>query len=389
MWVFWPASAAFVCSLTGCWVIIRSQRLQQFGNIAPSADRWHQNVTPGLGGIPVFAAFAGVSFWVSGLLISGQAEITHTILLAAIPLLLAGIWDDLKPVRPRYKLTVQVTAAALVLLLPLWFTGQSAFVGKTGAAIVITLTVGMLCLLWIVAIINAINLTDNMDGLSGGLSLIACVTIAAIAVRDEQSLSLYSTYSILASAILGFLVLNVKPAKLFMGDAGALWIGLAVGVGSLLAMTGGVTPLSQQTEFSDPTLWLLPPLICAVPLSDTLMVMVTRVQRGQPVSMGGRDHLSHRLVYCGFSERVSVAILWLVALLASWLALSSQALPSVVFVSLVALFVVSVGASIVWLVRATALAAQSGTAGAKTVSAGEALTVDSELRHETSPRSTA
>ena len=113
----------------------------------------------------------------------------------------------------------------------------------------------------------------------------------------------------LSGALLGFLVFNINPARLFMGDSGSQWLGLVIGANSLALLTS-----SSELMITAPMAWLVAVLILVVPILDTSFVIITRKLRGQAASQGGRDHLSHRLVSLGFSERSSVAILWLLSI---------------------------------------------------------------------------
>jgi len=340
-------------ALAGCWIITASTRLRKLGNVAPVEDRWHQSATPGLGGVPIYIAFCLVAC------LAGELPpLSMAILLSALPLLVIGLYDDLKPVRPGLKLKAQMLSACAFLLFVFSPSGGQHFFGDGNLAVqVLSLLV---CLTWIVAVINSINLLDNMDGLAGGIALIACLTLAVLIYRSNQYLEMSVLLIILAASIAGFLVLNYQPAKLFMGDAGALWIGLVVGIGALIVVRAESVNHVEQSPFLLPVNWLLALMVCAVPISDTLMVMITRKLRGQPVSVGGRDHLSHRLVAIGFSERVSVGILWAVALVSSILAVLIQALPASVWITPVGIFLVLLLASIICLVRLSASSMSAG-----------------------------
>jgi len=339
----WAILAAFTLSLAGCWMITISTRMRAFAIVDPVDNRWHQHATPALGGIPIFFAFCLITC-AEGLL----TVLSMAILISALPLLVTGAYDDLKGVRPALKLAVQCISAA-------------HFFG--GAHPVYAIASFMLCLIWIVGIINAINLLDNMDGLASGIALIACLTLAFLLYQDNQYPQFSLLLVILAASSGGFLVLNYKPAKLFMGDAGSLWIGLVIGASALILLTTNSVISTGSSPFMNPTNWLLPLMICAVPISDTLMVMITRKLRGQAVSVGGRDHLSHRLVAIGLSERVSVAILWAAALVASLLAGLIHAFPAGVWITLVCVYLCVAVVSIVWLVHSSSSSVSSSVGG--------------------------
>jgi len=345
-----PGMAACALSFAGCLLITSSKTLSSFGNTAPAEDRWHQEATPGLGGIPLFLAFALVAM-VSSL----SSTLSLIIIVTAVPLVVAGVWDDLRPISPRWKLVSQIFASMLLLVL-LLFTFRD--LPQTGASLFASFLFYAMTVFWLVAIINATNLLDNMDGLSAGCSLVAVVTIAIIASTNPQLFELSSLFIVLAGALLGFLLLNRNPAKLFMGDAGALWLGLVVASGSILVMSVNSLPAySSGSIYSlsnwSPADWLLPLAICAVPITDTSMVMITRKLRGQAVSQGGRDHLSHRLVSLGLTERRAVAILWFISIVFSLLALLIHFYEVKVWVAPVIVCVLLLVALVIWLVRAT------------------------------------
>ncbi len=338
--IWFSALAAFGMTFFGCWFISQSVRLKNIGNVAPTEDRWHQTITPGLGGIPIYIGF------VSAALLAGTSQPScWVIILSALPLLIAGTYDDLKPIAPKTKLVVQLISATVFLVL-------MARYGALGGSLIQWLV----CCIWLVAIINAINLLDNMDGLAAGVALIACLTIAYLLGKSDALSGVSYLYHLLAASIAAFLSLNRHPAKLFMGDAGALWLGFAVGAGVVLLMSDIKNATNAESASSYVQHWSIALLICAVPISDTLMVMITRKLRGQAVSIGGRDHLSHRLVAIGLSDKTGVAMLWLVALIASLLAIGIHRLPSSNWIAIVLAFVAVQVACIVWLTSQTPVA---------------------------------
>jgi len=347
----WAILTAFTLSLIGCWMITISKRLRAVAIVAPVDDRWHQHATPALGGIPIFFAFC-MATCAAGVM----TALAMAILISALPLLVTGVYDDLKGVCPPLKLAVQCISACVFLIIISSY-GFPLFLGD--AHLIYSIASFILCLIWIVGIINAINLLDNMDGLAGGIALISCLALAFLLYRDNQYPQFSLLLVILAASFGGFLVLNCQPAKLFMGDAGSLWIGLVIGTSALVLLHVNSVTAAGYSPFMSPTNWLLPLMICVVPISDTLMVMITRKLRGQPVSVGGRDHLSHRLVAIGLSERVSVAILWIAALIASLLAWLIHAFPKVVWITPVGVYLCIAVVSIVWLVRSSSSSVSS------------------------------
>ena len=172
--------------------------------------------------------------------------------------------------------------------------------------------------IWVLGITNAFNLIDNMDGLSAGIALISSLYLA-IVYLSQHALGNVTVLLILGGALGGFLLFNFYPASIFMGDAGSLFIGFLVASACLL----NVTHLSGVSAFL-----FLPVLILTVPIFDTFFVSVTRRLRGQPISQGGIDHTSHRLVRLGFHERTAVLALYLLSATAGGVAFIIHVSPS-------------------------------------------------------------
>src|SRR6185312_11519851 len=198
---------------------------------------------------------------------------------------------------PLPKLAAQLGAAAIVLS-----TG-------TSVQIVHTHWIGIpLGVLWLVGMTNAFNLLDNMDGLAGSLAVIAAVFFAlSAAIQGDATLVLVMSLA-LAGAVAGFLPFNLRPGRralTWMGDSGSQLIGFTL---AALGLASSYTVASSTVA----TL-VLPVLVLAVPILDTTLVTIVRLLDGRPVSQGGRDHSSHRLVYLGLSEATAVILLALVS----------------------------------------------------------------------------
>ena len=281
----------------------------------PSLDRWHRSAVPLLGGLAVAAAV------IVGVALFGVRDPGILALLAAgMVLLLVGLVDDLRSMRPQFKLVWQVIVAAGLISLGL----QLRLTGQPSLDIILSL-------FWIVGITNAFNLLDNMDGLAAGIAAIAVAFRLVFLVVDGNMVA--ATFAaVLLGAVVGFLIFNFNPASIFMGDAGSLFLGVSV---AGLSLVGGF-PYSRGTI----SVLLFPVLILLVPIFDTTFVTIARSLAGRPVSRGGRDHTSHRLVALGLSEREAVLALYLIALLAGGVASLSYfyALSySVIFLGLLAI----------------------------------------------------
>ncbi|MDP2957927.1 MAG: hypothetical protein Q8N53_15980, partial [Longimicrobiales bacterium] len=212
------------------------------------------------------------------------------LILGATVAFLVGLVDDFVHLSPVPKLLGQVVAAAVLLLsgIGVWLTGVYA----VDAAI---------SLLWFVALTNAMNLLDNMDGLAAGTAAIAGAYLAILFFL-EGALGLAILSFGFSAALVGFLAHNYPPARIFMGDSGSLFLGLFL-AGLALAPAPG---LSRSLA----AVLAAPVLILGVPILDSTLVTVGRILEGRPVSQGGKDHTSHRFVALGMGEKPVLWLLW-------------------------------------------------------------------------------
>lgn len=251
----------------------------------PRADRWNRKPTALLGGVGIFVAFA-----TGMLLFRPSVPGLWPLMGAATFLFLVGLADDILTLKPHVKLVMQVVAASVLplagLVLP-WTPFR--------------IVNDVITLFWMVGITNAVNLLDNMDGLAGGVTALACIFQAADFLVNGQATAAVVSL-LLASAIAGFLVFNFFPASIFMGDCGSLFLGFMLGGTALLNNWGRSRGLVAVL--------MTPVLIMLVPIVDTSLVTITRMLRGRPVSQGGKDHVSHRLVATGLTERRAVLLLY-------------------------------------------------------------------------------
>jgi len=263
----------------------------------PRQDRWHRAPTALLGGVAICAAF------VVGFAIEQPVPARSLpVVVSAAWLFVVGLVDDVAPIRPLAKLLAQLVAAAVVVAFGLHLPWTGSVVLNDAVTVV-----------WLVGITNATNLLDNMDGLAGGIAVIAAFFLAVTFVLNGQMEEAVLP-ALLAGATLGFLPFNRKPASIFMGDCGSMFIGALLGGTALLSSYGRTRNLASVL--------LTPVLILLIPIFDTCLVTVTRKLSGRAVSVGGRDHTSHRLVALGLSEQRAVALLYVVATLAGGFALA-------------------------------------------------------------------
>jgi UDP-GlcNAc:undecaprenyl-phosphate GlcNAc-1-phosphate transferase len=290
------AFAAFPASLIAIWAL-RHTPAARYVVAAPRADRWHTRSTPLLGGSGIMVGLlSAVGIALAAGLIPASRELGG-ILGGCAVLFVAGLLDDIFRLPPLAKLAAQAVAAALVLVAGIRVEIISNDIAATALGVV-----------WLIGMTNAFNLLDNMDGLAATLAAIACTFFAIDAFTAHPS-HLIAVLSLgICFACLGFLPYNLRlrhPAAVFMGDSGSQVLGF--GLASLgLAASWTVAGSTVATLF-------LPILVLAVPILDTTLVTVVRLLEGRPVTRGGRDHTSHRLVYQGLSDRRAVVLLCVVS----------------------------------------------------------------------------
>ncbi len=278
--------------------------------VQPRADRWHRRPTPLLGGLAMAI----------GVLVVMSFALPHTQPLAAVILCAGaacalGLIDDFRKLAPTTKLAGQVLIASLLV------------VGGTRVEIVPFLPLAfVLTIVWVVAMMNAVNLIDNMDGLAAGIAAIAGLALGITAMPTNLPAAIVAGAT--AGAASGFLIYNFHPARIFMGDAGSLLLGFLLATSALLQTATATTNVAIAV--------FAPLAVLALPIFDTAFVSASRRLAGRPISRGGRDHVSHRLVALGLSERATVLILYAVAAVLAALAIGAE-LVSGLFVPLLVL----------------------------------------------------
>lgn len=281
-WVL-PAFSAFAIA-TGLTALLVWIAPRRGWVVVPRKDRWSVRVVAQFGGIPILLAFAltGAVFF--------RTRENLLIVLLTCGMAIVGWVDDVAGLAPKPKLLGQALMAA--------FAVQSGIVHPLTQHYWINFA---FTIFWIVGITNAINLLDNMDGLAAGISIIASGQIILLA-GPTHTISGLALCMLAAST--GFLVFNTNPAKVFMGDVGALSIGFFLACASVK---------TAEHLSSLGSVLFVPSLVLFIPVFDTLLVSVTRRLAGRPISRGGRDHSSHRLVLIGLNERQAVGLLYTIA----------------------------------------------------------------------------
>jgi len=264
----------------------------------PSARKIHTKPMPRLGGAAIYMAFV-----IALLLFGDRSYVSQAvgILLGATLVSFCGFWDDRGMLHPLIKLGIGQPVAALILIA----TGiRVSFLPHPLLNFLVTI-------FWVVGITSALNLLDNMDGLSAGVATVASTFFLLLAAMNGQYL-VGSLAAALLGACLGFLFYNFNPASIFMGDTGSLFIGFVLAVvGIKLRFPGRL----------DVVTWMIPVIILGVPIFDTTLVVISRLRRGlNPLTTPGKDHLSHRLVAMGLTQREAVVAIYLICVVLGLLA---------------------------------------------------------------------
>ena len=297
----------------------------------PNERKVHKKPMPVMGGLMIY-----LGFLFGYMLFAPQSTQMLAILIASFIVVITGILDVIKPLRAREKLVCQVVAALIIvfygkiLLNDISFFGYYFDFGWLAYPITIV---------FIVAVMNCINLIDGLDGLADGISMIFFITIGVLAFIMHNLGSLEITIAfIMIGACLGFLIFNFNPAKIFMGEIGSMFLGFMIAVVCLLGFKA-VTLTSL----------VVPMLILAIPILDTLFAILRRIIHHKPIYEADRQHLHHQLLNKKFSQKTTVLIIYAVSILFSsasvFYVLKDRKIGAIIYIILVLL--------ITWVVLAT------------------------------------
>jgi UDP-GlcNAc:undecaprenyl-phosphate GlcNAc-1-phosphate transferase len=274
--------------------------------VPPRPDRWHSAPTPTMGGIAIAGGtIAGFSVFLANLSLADVATPWLAVVVSSLAMFGVGLFDDRLRLSALAKLVASLAIGAFLVF---------ALVGAEPAGAVPSWYT-LIAIVWFAGVCHGLNLLDNMDGLAGGVGLVAAVFLAVV-LGGSMGEPLVLLPTALAGGLLGFLYWNRPPARMFMGDCGSLFIG------ALLASASLVPVLHTRLAFVSPAVLVV--LILIVPLFDTGFVLVLRRLAGRKATKGGTDHVSHRLVSLGFSERSAVRILYLLGIAGGGTALFLQ-----------------------------------------------------------------
>ena len=276
---------------------------KKWGAIAyPGGRHVHSRPIPRLGGLAMYAAF-----WIAALVIkvwdksysmdaSSNMQIWGLFIGSTI-IVLVGIWDDIRGMRPMVKLFWQIAAAAVLLgfgfsmdLISLPFIGEIRFVAHGLSAIGL-----ILMIFWVVGLVNTVNISDGLDGLAAGICFMVALLLFWSANGISQLPAAHLTLA-LAGAILGFLFFNFPPARVFMGDTGSMFLGYIIGGISIMGLLKTATILGL----------VFPLLVLGMPVTDLTFAIIRRKLRGQSMATADRGHLHHRLLDAGLTQRQAV-----------------------------------------------------------------------------------
>lgn len=267
----------------------------------PNQRKVHTSIMPRLGGLAIF-----FSFLIGIVVFRPDGFFLAPFLMGSTIIVLTGVLDDLFELPARVKLIGQIAST-----LPLIFSGlaiQFIMIPFSGPFYFGLFSIPI-TIVWIVGITNAINLIDGLDGLAAGVSAIAIITITFIALQTGRTLTVIIGLIAIGS-ILGFLVYNFYPAKIFLGDSGALFLGYVIAVLSLMGF-------KSITFFS----YIIPIIILGVPLSDTFFAIVRRLVHKKPIAVADKAHLHHMLLQHGLTHRQTVLMIYMMAALFGMIAI--------------------------------------------------------------------
>ena len=263
-----------------------------------SAHKSHVKAVPYLGGVAILIGVVLVSY--TALIFNGLTRndfwLATSVLAPAVAMGLVGLWDDIKNLPPLPRFIGQSIAGLVVAVLLVISKNVANPTGSTYIDVLITA-------IWVVGICNSINFFDNLDGGAAGTGAISAIFLTYLAFSNGQFF-IAALSVVVAGGTLGFLIWNKTPARIYMGDAGALFLGVL-----LATLTIRLNP-DTQTLFAS---FATPILLLAIPILDTCVAVFSRLRRGISPFQGGKDHLSHRLIRLGFSREQAAISLWMLS----------------------------------------------------------------------------
>jgi UDP-GlcNAc:undecaprenyl-phosphate GlcNAc-1-phosphate transferase len=257
----------------------------------PSKRRVNTRPIPNTGGIAIFAAFM-ISYY----LFNDHSLSTYGIMFGATFIFILGLIDDIFEISPLVKLLGQIGAASILI----YYGIQINFItNPLGGMIYLGYFSFPITILWVVGITNTVNLIDGLDGLAAGISIIATITLFAVAMQEYRLIPAVLAIA-LAGSLSGFLKYNFHPAEIFMGDSGSMFTGFIL---AAISATGALKSAAAVTI-------VVPILALGVPIFDTIFAIVRRLYHNKPIGEADRGHIHHRLMALGWSHRQAVIIVY-------------------------------------------------------------------------------
>ena len=293
-----------------------------------TAHKSHKQPVPYLGGVAIIIGIIVISYSTS--LVSNFTIDTFwlatSVLAPALVLGLIGLWDDMKNLPPLPRFVAQTIAGVFTAII---LVANNNVGNPTGSEIFDT----FITIIWVVGICNSINFFDNLDGGAAGTVAVSSIALAILALSGDQYL-IAALSTVTAGATLGFLIWNKSPARIYMGDAGALFLGVL-----LATLTVRLNP-ETQTQLGS---YLTPIFLLAIPILDTTVAVLSRLKRNISPFQGGQDHLSHRLIRAGVPRKRAAVSLWALSAAFAAVAILISKVNEVTEIFLIA------GSGLVWL----------------------------------------
>jgi UDP-GlcNAc:undecaprenyl-phosphate GlcNAc-1-phosphate transferase len=303
----------------------------------PTQRKMHKLPTPRLGGISIFIAC--LIAWTAGIVlkpetISGLEDLVFWLFLGGVFIFCLGLWDDLRPVRFRYKILIEALAGVVLILaglkiellfIPFWQPTELGWLSYP------------VTLIWFLALLNSINLIDGLDGLAGGVSVIAGATMFVIGLHYQAWLVALLMCGVVAACV-GFLLFNRPPAKIFMGDSGSLFLGYLFAISSLICPIKSYTALAM----------FVPLVALALPLLEAVTSFLRRTLSLKKFYVPDNQHLYNLLLDLGFSPKNTILTFYLISGLFSLLSLLLMFKGRILIMPIFILFIVLASAVTVY-----------------------------------------
>lgn len=312
--VYSIVGVTFIICLILTPIVIKLCRKYNIVDVPKDSRRVHSKPMPRIGGVAIVTSML-IGFLIYYLLTKDIPSIALNekflgYIIGGLIIATMGLIDDLFNLRARYKFFFQLAAGLVVYYFGIRISGIKIpfiYTDMIDFAWWIDLP---LTLLWVIGITNAINLIDGLDGLAAGITAISATSLLIIFIATSASLEAIIISAVLVGAVLGFLPYNFNPAKTFMGDVSANFLGFTMAVVSILGFAKGYTMIAI----------IAPVLALGIPIFDTVFAMVRRFLKGQPMLKPDGGHIHHRLIRRGFSQRQAVILLYTITTLLCMLA---------------------------------------------------------------------